>query len=102
MRDADLTYDCASQVSEKNPSVAPPLKVSDCSQITDGAAALVLVSGKYLQKHGIDKSKLPRLLGLRTRDRLSRAGKEGRADVFHRAQGRARKRSAWRTSSHAT
>ena len=42
MRDADLTYDCASQVSDKNPSVAPPLRVSDCSQITDGAAALVL------------------------------------------------------------
>jgi len=43
--------------------VAPPLKVTDCSQITDGSAALVLVSGKYLQKHGIDKAKLPRLLG---------------------------------------
>src|SRR6188472_4775981 len=62
MRDADLTYDYASQVSEKNPSVAPPLKVTDCSQITDGGAALVLVSGKYLDKHGIDKSKLVRLL----------------------------------------
>ncbi len=61
MRDADLTYDHASQVSEKNPSVAPPLKVSDCSQITDGAAALV--SAKYLKQHDIDKSKLPRLLG---------------------------------------
>ncbi len=63
MRDADLTYDHASQVSDKNPSVAPPLKVSDCSQITDGSAALVLVSGKYCDKHGIDKSKLPTLLG---------------------------------------
>lgn len=63
MREADLTYDHASQVSEKNPSVAEPLRVSDCSQITDGAAAVVLVSGKYLDKHGIDKSKLPRLLG---------------------------------------
>jgi acetyl-CoA acetyltransferase len=63
MRDADLTYDCASQVSDKNPSVAPPLKVSDCSQITDGAAALILVSGKWLDRHGIDKSKLPRMLG---------------------------------------
>ena len=63
MRDADLTYNDASQVSEKNPSVAPPLRVSDCSQITDGAAAVVLVSGKYLDKHGIDKSKLPHLLG---------------------------------------
>jgi acetyl-CoA acetyltransferase len=63
MREANLTYDCASQVSEKNPSVAPPLRVSDCSQITDGAAALVLVSGKYLDRIGRDKSKLPRLLG---------------------------------------
>jgi acetyl-CoA C-acetyltransferase len=63
MRDADLTYDAASQVSDKNPSVAPPLKVSDCSQITDGAAALILVSAKYLDRHGLDKSKFPRLLG---------------------------------------
>ena len=63
MREANLTYDCASQVSEKNPSVAPPLRVSDCSQITDGGAALVLVSGKYLDRIGRDKSKLPRLLG---------------------------------------
>jgi acetyl-CoA acetyltransferase len=63
MREANLTYDCASQVSEKNPSVAPPLRVSDCSQITDGSAAVVLVSGKYLDRIGRDKSKLPRLLG---------------------------------------
>src|ERR1700732_3537861 len=63
MRDADLTLDCASQVSDKNPSVAPPLKVSDCSQITDGSAGLVLVSGKYLDKIGRDKRKTPRLLG---------------------------------------
>jgi acetyl-CoA C-acetyltransferase len=63
MRDADLTLSCASQVSDKNPSVAPPLKVSDCSQITDGAASVVLVSGKYLEKIGRDKQKAPRLLG---------------------------------------
>jgi len=63
MREANLTYDDASQVSEKNPNVAPPLRVSDCSQITDGAASLVLVSGKYLDRIGRDKSKLPRLLG---------------------------------------
>src|SRR5437879_11563535 len=62
MRDADLTFDCASQVSDKNPSVAPPLKVSDCSQITDGAASVVLVSGKYRDKIGRDRSKTPRLL----------------------------------------
>jgi acetyl-CoA acetyltransferase len=63
MRDADLTYDCASQVSDKNPSVAPPLKVSDCSQITDGSASVVLVSEKFLEKLGRDKTKTPRLLG---------------------------------------
>ena len=63
MRDADLTLDCASQVSDKNPSVAPPLKISDCSQITDGSASVVLVSGRYLEKLGRDKSKTPRLLG---------------------------------------
>src|SRR6266566_4756515 len=63
MRDADLTLACASQVSDKNPSVAPPLKVSDCSQITDGAASVVLVSGRYLDKIGRDRSKTARLLG---------------------------------------
>src|SRR5229473_2917008 len=63
MREADLTYDYASQVSEKNPSVAPPLKVTDCSQITDGAASVVLVSGSYLEKIGRDKKRTPRLFG---------------------------------------
>ena len=63
MRDANLTFDYASQVSEKNPTVAPPLRVTDCSQITDGGAAIMLVSGKYLDRIGRDKSKLPRLLG---------------------------------------
>src|SRR6266513_1988427 len=47
MRDADLTLDCASQASDNNPSAAPPPKVSDCSQITDGAASVSLVSEKY-------------------------------------------------------
>ena len=63
MREADLTYDCASQLSDKNPSVASPLKVSDCSQITDGAASIVLASGKYLGKIGRDRTKTARLFG---------------------------------------
>ncbi len=90
MRGADLTYSDASQVSEKNPSVAPPLRVSDCSQITDGAAAVVLVSGKYLDKHGIDKSKLPRLLGFgHTTDYLALEKKD--APVFTTARKAAEK-----------
>src|SRR5260370_26065866 len=63
MREADLTFDCASQVSDKNPSVAPPLKVSDCSQITDGAASVVVVSGKCRHKIARDPSKTARLRG---------------------------------------
>src|SRR3982075_312482 len=90
MRDADLTLDCASQVSDKNPSVAPPLKVSDCSQITDGAASLVLVSGKYLDRMGIDKTKLPQLLGFgSTTDYLALAKKD--APTFSTARKAAEK-----------
>src|SRR3954469_28516 len=63
MRDADVTISHCSQVSDKNPSVAPPLRVSDCSQITDGSASLVLVSGKFMDRLGRDKTKAPRLLG---------------------------------------
>lgn len=40
----DLGYDFCRQVSEKNPTVAGPLKRSDCSLVSDGAAALVLSS----------------------------------------------------------
>lgn len=39
-RPVDLDF-CMS-VSDKNPVIAPPLKLSDCSLISDGAAALVI------------------------------------------------------------
>jgi acetyl-CoA C-acetyltransferase len=38
----DFGYDFCRNVSEKNPYVAPPLKRTDCSLVSDGAAALVL------------------------------------------------------------
>src|ERR1700737_3539340 len=81
MRGADLTLDCASQVSDKNPSVAPPLKVSDCSQITDGAASVLLVSGRYLEACGARKctiaSRLPRLSRTKFSGSRSRAKASG-------------------------
>ncbi len=40
----DLPYGFCAEVSEKNPMVAEPLKVTDCSLVSDGAAALVMVS----------------------------------------------------------
>lgn len=39
----DLGYDFCREVSERNPMVAPPLKRSDCSAVSDGAAAVVLM-----------------------------------------------------------
>lgn len=38
----DLGFDFCRQVSEKNPFVAGPLKRTDCSPVSDGAAAVVL------------------------------------------------------------
>lgn len=38
----DFGYDFCRHVSEKNPFVAGPLKRTDCSMVSDGAAALVL------------------------------------------------------------
>lgn len=39
-----LDVDFCNTVSDKNPMIAPPLRMSDCSLISDGAAALIMVS----------------------------------------------------------
>ena len=38
----DFGFDFCNTISEKNPYVAPPLRRTDCSLISDGAAAIVL------------------------------------------------------------
>ena len=50
MRESGLTLKQACTESEANPRIAPPLKISDCSQITDGGAALVMCSARFLKK----------------------------------------------------
>src|SRR5688572_10612901 len=50
MRDSKLTLKEACTVSETNPQIAPPLKVTDCSQITDGGAALVMCSERFIKR----------------------------------------------------
>jgi acetyl-CoA C-acetyltransferase len=57
MRDSTLTLKEACTASETNPRFAPPLKVTDCSQITDGAAALILCSKRFARANSV------RLLG---------------------------------------
>ncbi|TDR89561.1 acetyl-CoA acetyltransferase [Enterovirga rhinocerotis] len=45
----DLGFDFCRQESEKNPFVAGPLKRTDCSLVSDGAAALVIADGETAQ-----------------------------------------------------
>ena len=50
MRDAEMTAEKARTACDSNPRFAPPLKVTDCSQITDGAAAVVLASERFVRR----------------------------------------------------
>jgi acetyl-CoA C-acetyltransferase len=43
-----LELDFAMKVSDKNPMIADPLKLTDCSLVSDGAAALVIVDDSLL------------------------------------------------------
>jgi len=40
----NMDFDTCNTVTEKNPLIAPPLRLSDCSLISDGAAAIVLTT----------------------------------------------------------
>lgn len=49
-----MSYDQASQRgTETNPLVGGKLASSDCSQVTDGAAMVVLASERYMKEHNI-------------------------------------------------
>jgi acetyl-CoA C-acetyltransferase len=73
-----LTLEAATTESEANPRIAPPLKISDCSQITDGAAAVVLCSERFARRFAGSGSGRPRpkLLGFgHTTDHLALVAK---------------------------
>lgn len=50
----DLGFEFCRTVSEKNPMIAPPLKRTDCSPVSDGAAAVVLCDRETAQ--GLSKA----------------------------------------------
>jgi acetyl-CoA C-acetyltransferase len=56
----DLGVEFCDQVSEKNPYVAEPLRRTDCSLVSDGAAAIVLADADYA-------AQLQRAIGFRAR-----------------------------------
>ena len=57
----------AGQQDKFNMNIAGRIKVSDCSQVTDGAVAVFLASKTYAEKYakarGLDLDSLPRILG---------------------------------------
>lgn len=62
-----MSYDEAShRGTESNPCVGGLLAVSDCSQVTDGAAVVILCSEKYLNERGIQGKPYVKGYGHRT------------------------------------
>ncbi|HVO25212.1 MAG TPA: acetyl-CoA acetyltransferase [Candidatus Margulisiibacteriota bacterium] len=62
-----MTEDHARSTDKFNTIIGGRIKVSDCSQVTDGAASVFLASEKaakaYAKKRGIKLENIPRLLG---------------------------------------
>lgn len=63
-----------------NPIIEPGSRRQDCGQITDGACAVVLASGRYVREHRLDASALARIAGwghrnagLKLKDKLARS-----------------------------
>lgn len=62
-----MSYDQAShRGTDTNPYVGGRLAVADCSQVTDGAAVVVLASEKYVKGHSIKDKPLLKGYGHRT------------------------------------
>ncbi|MDY0273802.1 MAG: acetyl-CoA acetyltransferase [Advenella sp.] len=60
----DLGFEFCNTVSEKNPLIAAPLRKTDCSLVSDGAAALVLASDEAIRD-------FPRAVNIRARAQVN-------------------------------
>ncbi len=70
----DLGFEFCNQLSEKNPYVAAPLKRTDCSLISDGAAAVVIADAETAEK-------MQRAIGFRARRHVNDLLPLSRRDV---------------------
>ncbi len=70
----DLGFEFCNTVSERNPMVAPPLRKTDCSLVSDGAAALVLTDEALARD-------FPRAVRLRSRVQVNDFLPMARRDV---------------------
>ena len=90
----DLGFEFCRQVSDKNPLVAGPLKRTDCSLVSDGAAALVLTDVETAL--GMSKAVVFRA-AVQVNDFLPMSRRdvtlfEGCAEAWRRARDKARRR----------
>ncbi len=60
----EFTFEHCSTVSNSNPEIAPPLRLTDCSLVSDGAAALVLTTDE-------NAANFPRSVGIRAAAHVS-------------------------------
>jgi acetyl-CoA C-acetyltransferase len=60
----DLGFDFCNTVSEKNPMIADPLRKTDCSLVSDGAAAVILVDNSIAHN-------FPRAISIRSRAQVN-------------------------------
>jgi acetyl-CoA C-acetyltransferase len=93
MRGVELSLDQAMAIAGPNRYIVPglPLKTYDCSQITDGYAALILATAEGLSRLGVERAGAVRLAGwAQATDPLRKAGR----DVLRPAGARSAMRQA--------
>ncbi|MDG1299160.1 MAG: thiolase domain-containing protein, partial [Paracoccaceae bacterium] len=83
----NVNFDFCNNISDKNPMVASPLRLTDCSLISDGAAAVVMVSDDI--SHNFDRAVKFRA-GVQVNDFLPMSSRdilkfEGPTEAFKRA-----------------
>jgi acetyl-CoA acetyltransferase len=79
MRDVPLTLDMAETLEGVNRAIVDglPLKTYDCSQITDGYAALIVATEEGLNRLGVNRADAVRIAGwAQATDPLKKAGRD--------------------------